>query len=317
MLDLARIEAGHLSLSPEPVGIPEVVRSIVDLIGPLAAARGIRIHSQSVDTCAARQVFADRQRFNQILLNLLSNAVKYNRDGGRVDVTCQEMPDGRVRINVSATGTGIPPHKLQQLFQPFERLGAEQSSIEGTGLGLMVSKGLAEAMDGVLGVESELGRGSTFWVELPRSDSTSEISPAQARTHANAAADSGVTGTVLYIEDNVSNRRLMERVFARRPGVRLVGASDGRKGLEFACAHRPDLVLLDLHLPDMNGEDVLRQLKEDPRTEMIPVAVLSADAMPLQTKQVLAAGAAAYLTKPLDVGGVLQFLDETLGERSE
>jgi hypothetical protein len=250
-------------------------------------------------------------------LNLLSNAVKYNRDGGRVRLTCEDVPDGRLRIKVSDTGAGIRPEKLQLLFQPFERLGAEQTGVEGTGLGLVLSRGLAEAMGGSLGVESEVDRGSTFWVELALADPAAETAASPLRAHPDASGqDSGVTGTVLYIEDNISNRRLMERLFARRPGVRLVGAAQGQAGLDLARADRPDLVLLDLHLPDMNGEEVLRRLWEDPHTRAIPVAILSADATPAQAKRLRAAGAMAYLTKPLDVSEVLQLLDDTLAKRS-
>ena len=314
VLDLSRIEAGHLSLSCEAVAVGDAVRRVVELVEPLAAQRDIRI---VVSPCEAHCLLADRSRLNQILLNLLSNAVKYNREGGRVMVTCEDVAGTRLRINVTDTGPGISPAKLSRLFQPFERLGADQTAIEGTGLGLMVSKGLAQAMGGMIGVQSEVGRGSTFWVELPLSETAAEISPSSARIHSHAAGpDSGVTGTVLYIEDNISNRLLMERLLARRPGVRLVGAPEGQAGLDLAGTTHPDLILLDLHLPDMPGEEVFRQLRNDPRTRTIPIAVLSADATWAQTSQLLTAGAAAYLTKPLDVAEVLELLDATLGQRS-
>lgn len=315
VLDLARIESGHLSLSPEPVAIGDVVRHVVDLIRPLAAQRRITVDDEGIRTCDGRHLMADRQRLNQILMNLLSNAVKYNRAGGRVAVMCEDVPNDRTRIRVTDTGAGIPPHKLQLLFQPFERLGADQSEVEGTGLGLALSKALAEAMSGTLGVESEIDRGSTFWVELARAEaSAGTTAPLRGRPDASAQ-DSGVSGTVLYIEDNISNRRLMERLLARRAGVRLIAAPDGEAGMDLARAERPDLILLDLHLPDTPGEDVLRRLWEDPRTRAIPVAVLSADANPAQTRRLLAAGARAYLTKPIDIAAVLQLLDETLEKR--
>jgi CheY-like chemotaxis protein len=205
---------------------------------------------------------------------------------------------------------------LKLLFQPFERLGADQTAIEGTGLGLALSKALAAAMGGTLGMESEVDRGSTFWVELARSEAPAETAARIRARPDGSARDSGVTGTVLCIEDNISNRRLMELVLARRPGVRLVWAAQGQAGLDLARAHRPDLIVLDLHLADMHGEEVLRRLWEDPCTRAIPVAVLSADATPAQTSRLLAAGATAYLTKPLDVGQVLQLLDEKLKDRS-
>ena len=313
VLDIARIESGHLSLSPEPVAIGDIVERVVDLVGPLAAERGITFDDEAVKMCATRHVRADRQRLKQILLNLLSNAVKYNRDGGQVRVTCEDVPDGRMRIKISDTGAGIRPEKLQLLFQPFERLGAEQTRVEGTGLGLTLSKGLAEAMGGTLGVESAVDRGSTFWVELALSAGPGEAAELPVRPPPDVSGpDSRVTGTVLYIEDNASNRRLLERVLARRPGVRLIGAGNGQAGLDMVRAGPPDLILLDLHLPDMHGEEVLRRLWEDPRTRTIPVAVLSADATVAQTRRLLAAGATAYLTKPLDISQVLQLVDQTL-----
>jgi len=318
VLDIARIESGHLSLSPEPVAIGDIVQHVVELVRPLAARRGIAFDDDAVRVCGSRHLLADRQRLTQILLNLLSNAVKYNRDGGRVRLTCEDVPAGRLRIKVSDTGAGIRPEKLALLFQPFERLGAEQTGIEGTGLGLALSKALAEAMGGTLGVESEVDRGSTFWVELALADSAAETAASPVRAHPHASGqDSGATGTVLYIEDNISNLRLMERLIARRPGIRLVGADQGQAGLDIARTSRPDLILLDLHLPDMHGEEVLRRLWEDPHTRAIPVAVLSADATPAQMKRLRAAGAIAYLTKPLDVSQVLQLLDDTLAKGSQ
>jgi PAS domain S-box-containing protein len=316
VLDLARIESGHLSLSPEPVAICEIVQDVVELVWPLAARRGVTLQDEASQTCGTRHLLADRSRINQILLNLLSNAVKYNREGGHVRVTCDDVPGNRVRIKVTDTGAGISPDKLQLLFEPFERLGAEQTTIEGTGLGLALSKALAEAMGGTLGVETEVDRGSTFWVELALAEAPGETASAVRRRPDASRPDSSVTGTVLYIEDNVSNQRLMERVCAQRPGVRLVGAANGQTGLDLARAEAPDLILLDLHLPDINGDEVLRRLWEDLRTRTIPVAVLSADANPAQARRLLAAGASAYLTKPLNISQVLKLLDDMLKQQS-
>jgi CheY-like chemotaxis protein len=258
-----------------------------------------------------RCVQADRQRLNQVLLNLLSNGVKYTRAGGRVTISFDAQPEGRMRVTVADTGAGIAPEKLELLFTPFERLGAERTSIEGTGLGLALARGLAHAMGGTLGVSSEVDRGSRFWIELPLS---SDQQPCQTvRTTAPRTLDAGSgAGTVLYIEDNVANVRLMQRVLQRRPGVKLVHAAEGQLGVDMAREHRPDLILLDLHLPDLPGEEVLRRLWEDPLLRLIPVAVLSADATPSQTRRLLAAGATAYLTKPLDVAEVLQLIDDRL-----
>ena len=316
VLDLARIEAGHLSLSPEPVGVFDVVESIVSLIRPLAAQRSITIDDEAVRTCGGRHVVADRQRLRQVLMNLVSNAVKYNREGGRVQVTCERALEGRLQIKVADTGAGIPPDQLPMLFQPFERLGAAETDVEGTGLGLALSKALAEAMGGTLGVASAVDHGSTFWIELEESDGETHVETPRAAPRDARIEDSGVSGTVLYIEDNVSNQRLMERVIARRPGVRLLMAVNATSGVEMARANLPDLILLDLHLPDLSGSEVLLRLREDPRTKGIPIAVLSADATASQPRRLIAAGAVAYLAKPLNIAEVLKLIDERLASRS-
>jgi PAS domain S-box-containing protein len=315
VLDIARIEAGHLSLSHEPVGAFDIVDLAMEFVRPLAAHRGISLVVDK-SNAADCMVLADRQRLNQVLLNLLSNAVKYNRPGGRVTVSF-EVVGGRLRIRVSDTGAGIPPAKLVLLFQPFERLGAEQTAVEGTGLGLALSRGLAEAMGGTLGVESQIDQGSTFWVELALTDAPERRAevPVNGAT-APSLAPPDTIGVVLYIEDNRSNVRLMERVLERRPGVRLLHAPRGEDGISMAQAQRPDLILLDLHLPDMSGEDVLGRLWQDPELRKIPVAVLSADATPAQVRRLHASGALAYLTKPLDISRVIRLLDDTLSVTS-
>jgi PAS domain S-box-containing protein len=311
VLDIARIEAGHLSLSPEPVDAYEIVALAVELVRPLAAQRGI---SLVLDAPGGGIVLADRQRLNQILLNLLSNAVKYNRTGGRVTVRFDGVDGNRLRILVTDTGAGIPPAKLELLFQPFERLGADQTAVEGTGLGLALSRRLAEAMGGTLGVASVVDEGTTFWVELTRSTAPpARVEAAPARDLSPwAAVPSGATGTVLYIEDNPSNVRLMERILSRRPGIRLTHASSGEDGIRRARAEQPDLILLDLNLPDLSGEEVLRQLQQDPALRRIPVTMLSADATPAQSRRMMASGAVAYLTKPIDIAQVMQVIDERL-----
>lgn len=314
VLDVARIEAGHLSLSPEPVLVHDVVEHALQLMGPLADQRQVRLLSDS-PPLGRYHVMADRQRLNQVLLNLLGNAVKYNRAGGSVMVDCDRPRAGRLRIRVSDTGAGIPAERLALLFRPFERLGAEHTVIEGTGLGLALSKGLVEAMGGTIGVDSVVDRGSTFWVELALTDAPALQAFAPAAAGPPSTVDGTVQGTVLYIEDNASNIRLLERVLGRRPGVQLLAAREGGAGIERARRDRPDLVLLDLHLPDMPGEDVLRRLWADPATRPIPIAVLSADATPSQVKRLLAAGATTYLTKPLDLSALLRLIDGTLSTR--
>jgi PAS domain S-box-containing protein len=307
VLDIARIEAGQLSLSPEPVVLTEVVQHALELIAQLAATREITVALEQSRTRLIVQ--ADRQRLNQLLLNLLSNAIKYNRRGGSVRVTFGEgSTPQRVRVLVTDTGFGIAPDKLKRLFTPFERLGAEATGIEGTGLGLAVSRGLAAAMGGELGVTSEVGHGSTFWLELAAA--TAEPSGDDVLPAAVAPVDRALSARVLYIEDNPSNVRLMQRILQRRSGVSLHSAPNGRIGLELAVTFAPDVIFLDLNLPDMHGREVLRELQLDERSRAVPVAVLSADATPSQTKALLADGAAAYLTKPLDVGKVLSTLDQ-------
>jgi signal transduction histidine kinase len=309
VLDIARIEAGHLTLSLEPVAVADAIEHALDLIRPMAAKRGITVTSE-----AARGIYviADRQRLNQILLNLLSNAVKYNREGGNASVRADVDAD-RVRIDVIDSGAGIPPEKLTLMFTPFERLGAEQTGIEGTGLGLALSRRLAAEMKGTLTVESKVDHGTVFHVTLPRTDGHGTHEPVAPRALAATAA---YAGSVLYIEDNASNVVLMERLLARRPGVRLTHAQDGQSGLAMLKGEPPNLVILDLHLSDMPGEEVLRRIWSDPSTRKVPVAVLSADATSRSQRQLRASGAIAYLTKPFDIAEVLRLIDEVVGGTS-
>lgn len=311
VVDIARIESGRLSLSPEPVRASDSVRYVVDLVAPLAAARGIALIVEE-GPCAGWWVLADRQRLNQILMNLVSNAVKYNRPAGRVVVSYASPAADRLRIVVTDTGPGIPRQKLQLAFRPFERLGAERTAVEGTGLGLTLARGLAEAMGGNLGVESEVDRGSTFWVELAQTSGVATLAEPPTSPFSFTPMHSETPAVVLYVEDNISNVRLMQKLLQSRPSITLVHAPDGETGLAIARRQRPDLVLLDLHLPDMPGQEVLRQLWADPPLRNIPVAVLSADATPGRVRRVLAEGAAAYLTKPLDLRQVLEVIEHLL-----
>ena len=313
VLDIAKIEAGRLALSSEPVRISEELQEALDLIEPMATARNVLINSDRQETWH-RYVLADRQRLKQVLLNLLSNAVKYNRTGGAVTLSCEETGNGRLRVKVTDTGPGIPADKIERLFTPFDRLGAEQSEVEGTGLGLSLSKHLAEAMGGTLRIESAPGLGSTFWLELALVESPLErFEQALEPLTAPAAGTPGAAArVVLYIEDNFSNLRLIERLLARRPEIRLIPAMQGRLGVQLAREHRPDLILLDLQLPDISGHDVLRHLREAPETRDTRIIVISADATPGQIDRLLAAGAWRYLTKPLDVKKCLASLDEAL-----
>jgi PAS domain S-box-containing protein len=311
VLDISRIEAGELALSPEAVLASELIQEAVDLIRPLADQRGIQLVVDRSGVCDCH-VFADRQRTKQVLLNLLSNAVKYNRPRGTVAVACEQPSATRVRLTVSDTGPGIATERLGQLFAPFERLGAEDTDVEGTGIGLALSQRLTHAMGGTLDVTSTLGQGSTFSVELPRVEG-----PVDRYERLNGRAERATAvetdrQKVLHIEDNSANLKLVERILAQRPQVEVVAAMHGRLGLELAHEHRPVLVLLDLHLPDMGGDQVLQRLRDDPATASIPVVIVSADATPGQVSRLLAAGATAYLTKPIDVRELLGVLDEAL-----
>jgi PAS domain S-box-containing protein len=315
VLDIARIESGRMTLSLEPVMLADALSEAIGLIQPLASEQGIELKAEDARS-ADRYVRADRQRLKQVLLNLLSNAVKYNRSGGRVIVRCLEVQGEGLRVEVSDQGAGIPPEMMDRLFVPFERLGAEGTGVEGTGLGLALSKGLTEAMGGSLGMTSIPGQGSTFFVELPRAEGpgvTDEQEEAGGRLGAPAPDGSH---TLLYIEDNLANLRLIERALDHRPGLILLSAMQGSLGLDLARQHQPDLILLDLHLPDMSGEEVLRHLQSDPKTRGIPVIVISADATPGQIRNLLVTGARAYLTKPIDVSRFFEAVDQALAERT-
>ena len=311
ILDISRIEAGRLQLSLEPVPVQETVRQAIDLVQPSAAEAHVTVRSEAIEDGV--HVLADRQRLQQVLLNLLSNGVKYNRAGGTVTVACRESPASRLRIEVTDTGPGITADKLARLFTPFDRLGAEASAVEGTGLGLALSKSLVEAMGGTLKVRSEPEVGCTFSVELAVVAAPAEREPiAPVSAPAVDERQPGEAQKILYIEDNLSNLTLVESILARRPGTTVLSAMQGRVGVDLARDHRPALILLDRHLPDIPGEEVFRQLQADSRTRDIPVIVLSADAMPSRMRQFLDGGVRAYLTKPLDVPELLAAIDAAL-----
>ncbi|HSI15479.1 MAG TPA: PAS domain S-box protein [Chthoniobacter sp.] len=309
VLDISRIEADQLRLSSEPVELTAVVQETVNLVQHLATEYAVTVHDDTRSDGVF--VMADRQRLTQVLVNLLSNAVKYNRRGGSVTVTCLQIA-GRAQIAVSDNGPGIAAEKLDRLFHPFDRLGAEDSEVEGTGLGLTLSKRLMEHMGGALRVSSKEGVGTDFWVELP----LAEDPHANLRTpHAQGKAstlDGGRRFPVLYIEDNLANVSLVETIFTDMPGVDMVLETRGESGIARALELRPALILLDMHLPDQPGDQVLRRLKSDPRTTHIPIIVVSADATPSHIKAMLAAGASHYLTKPLDVDRFVTVVEATL-----
>ncbi len=327
VLDIARINAPDSVLSPEAVALSEVIQEALDMLQSLAAPTRISLTQQFADAPPIF-VLADRQRLLQILLNLLANAIKYNKPNGQVRVSAEVLPQNRVRVHVRDTGHGIAAEDLPKLFAPFSRLNADRLGVEGTGLGLMLCQRLAQAMSGSLDVESQPGLGSTFSVELPLAQPPAET--ASADLIASALSMNGVVApatvtplitaplakhTILLIEDNMSNFQVIERLLNDFSDVRLVGAMQGGLGVELAIHHRPELILLDLHLPDIMGDEVLRRLQASPETQNIPVIVLSADATPSQISLLLALGAQQYLTKPLDVKQFIQAVNETIHAR--
>lgn len=311
VLDISRIEAGELALSPEPVLVSDLIQEAVDLMRPAVDHRGIQLVVDRSGICDC-YVLADRQRAKQILLNLLSNAVKYNRARGTIALSCQQQNGAHVSISVADTGHGIAAERLGLLFVPFERLGAEGTDVEGTGIGLALSKRLAEAMGGKIGATSTLGQGSIFSFELPRVEGPVERYERLNGGGHTAAAPDARRHRVLHIEDNLSNLKLVERIFAQRPDVEVVAALHGSLGLELAREHNPVLILLDLHLPDIGGEEVLQRLCDDPATASIPVVIVSADATSGQIQRLLASGASSYITKPIDVRELLSVFEQTI-----
>lgn len=306
VLELARVESGQLALSIEPVNVEALIHETVDLVRPMAVGRGIRLVTPA-DVEQPPYMLADRRRIRQVLLNLLTNAVVYNRDDGSVTVGYAIVEGDRLRLSVTDTGPGIPAERQATLFTIFDRRLGSGHQQAGLGVGLALSARLIEAMDGSISVESEVGAGSTFSIELPLAAEP----PAEARDgRVGAGTGAPALLTVLYVEDNLTNLKLIERVLGARPGTRLLAAMQGRLGRDLARQHHPDLVLLDLHLPDIPGEEVLRLLQDDPATRDIPVIMLSSALGNGQRLRDL--GAAAYLSKPIDVAVFLAAVDRIL-----
>ena len=309
VLDITGIEADKLEMSVEPVHVGTVISDALSLTQPLARGLSIPIVFDATQPGADRYVRADQRRIRQVLINLLSNAVKYNKPGGNVTIRCS-ADDASVRIAVEDTGQGIGAANMARLFTPFDRLGQQASTIEGSGIGLALSQRLVGTMAGRLEAESTQGVGSTFTIVMPSAVPLDLPSAEGASQTPDGAAAAPRDGTLLYIEDNLSNLRLMERIVHRRPGWSLIHAVDGAAGVQLAGSHQPSLIMLDLHLPDMDGIDVLHALRRGANTATIPVVVASADASPGQIARLLAAGVQNYVTKPLVVDDVFKLLDQ-------
>ena len=310
IMDLSRIEAGTVGISTEAVSLRPLVDEAFQLMRPVAAGHDITLYEPVFTSgTAASYVLADRQRLTQVVINLISNAIKYNRHRGTVTVEL-ERDDGRVRLSVADTGEGIEPDLLPRLFTPFERLDAAASGIDGTGLGLALSRRLVEAMGGRIGVKSRRGVGTTFWVELELARPAVVAATDGASGDLLATREYASELRVLYVEDVVANVRLIEEIFARRPSIRLIPAMLGRLGIELARDHHPHLIFIDLHLPDMTGADVLAALRRDAATRGIPVVVLTADATRREIDRLKRLGARSYETKPVGMRRLLELVDE-------
>jgi len=316
VLDISRIESGRISISVEPIEVYEVINEIKDGLLFSANQKNITLSGQLNNTVPA-YIRADRQRLKQVLINLTNNAIKYNNEGGEVKISVDVRPiseDGYtpVRISVTDTGWGIDENDLERIFIPFERIGAEKSNVEGTGLGLAVVKQLVDLMGGKVGVKSQPGKGSTFWIELQQSQNHLDLIQKEA-TLSQLTASNNREGLVLYIEDNMPNIELVQEIiYSKRKGIKLVIHMRGNGALEKAVEIKPSLILLDLNLPDKHGKDILLELKANEVTKDIPVIVISADAMPNQINNLKASGATDYLTKPIEIKSFLAAVDEIL-----
>jgi signal transduction histidine kinase/CheY-like chemotaxis protein len=312
ILNLAQIESGNVTISLEPVELREVLEECHALTRTASAQRGIRLVFPMETTLI---VNADRTRLKQVLLNLLSNAVKYNREHGAVIVECTAGDQGRIRVAVQDTGAGLSPEQLRMLFQPFNRLGLDKSTIEGSGIGLVLTKRLVELMGGTIGVHSTPGTGSTFWVDL-RSAEPARIGLAQPRPQAASASE--VAGsdpnvaTILCVDDNRANLALITEALSLRADCLVLTASDGQAGVDMARSHNPDVILMDNNMPIMSGREAMRILQEDPATAGIPIIAVTAAAMPNMVSAGLAQGYFRYLVKPYDLVDLTDAIDAAI-----
>ncbi|AKU21078.1 response regulator [Massilia sp. NR 4-1] len=318
ILDLAKIESGTLNMALEAVALDEVFLECHTMVGPLAQQRGVQLN---FPPAAGLRLQADRTRLKQVLLNLLSNAIKYNREHGSVFVECTPRAKDRLRIAVSDTGPGLSEEQLGAIFQPFNRLGRADNAEEGTGLGLALSKRVVEAMQAQMGVDSTVGAGSTFWIELALQGGEAEIGAAPPAATGSAPgvpatlppqAQAPARRAVLYVEDNTTNLKLVTELIRMRSDLELLFATDGQRGIELARRHRPAVILMDLHLPGMDGYETLARLRADPQTATIRVIAVTANAMSADIARSEASDFFRYITKPIDIDLFNQALDEAL-----
>jgi len=317
VLDLSKIEAGEVELNIEEISLTGIIEESLRSVLAGADERDIDISVENtVDK--APMVRADHVRLLQVLINLISNAVKYNRENGKVTIGAEKVAGDMLCIAVSDTGEGIPENRQGELFKPFSRLGAENSSIEGTGIGLVVCKDLIERMDGIIGIESEVGRGSTFWFKLPvaKSDNKVPLVEASKSKEKEEVLASGATGTLLYVEDNPANLALMEKIISRIDGLSFISASSGELGIELARISRPDLIILDVNLPGLSGVEVMQQLRNHNETAYIPILALSAAATKTDIENGIEAGFDQYLTKPLVVSEIVDAINASLEDNN-
>ena len=311
ILDLAKVESGQMTISQEPVSLAEVLLECRTMIEPQAQEHSIQLSFPTFSSPVF--VRADRTRLKQVLINLLSNAIKYNSEPGMIDVKCSEKSNGSVRTSIMDSGIGLSPEQLQELFVPFNRLGQDEGSEQGTGIGLVVAKRLVELMEGVIGVESSVGKGSVFWFELASiaepeivgsNDAPEPVKPQSVREPQPY--------TLLYVEDNPPNMQLVEQIIARYPEIKMLSAEDAERGIEIARQSLPEVILMDINLPGISGIEAMQILREDPLTASIPIIAISADAMQLDIDHGMEAGFFRYLTKPIKVDELMAALNQAL-----